>query len=179
MVRAGAIQRGAVLLECVLALALFVACGLVVMSMMDRATNSVVYTRDAEEAVDVARTAMAKIEAGIATPQTLNGPVPVWHDEEDGTYDESLPTGTLWTLEIGTEPSQFDGLTSVTVKAVKQAQGSDEELASYTLHQLVRLTEAKELKIKEKASNERDTTRLDRRPEPKARPEPKKKGGQA
>jgi hypothetical protein len=130
-----------VLLECVVALALFVACGLAVMAMMDRAASSVASTRDAELAVDVARSAMAKIEAGIATPETMNGPVPAWRDESDGSFDDSLPSGDAWVLEVETEPSQFEGLTKVSVRAFKQARGSERELASYTLHQLVRLTE--------------------------------------
>lgn len=129
------------LLECVLALALFVAAGLTIMGMMDRAMSSVAETRDAEMAVDVARTAMAQIEAGIATPETLNGPVPEWRAESDASFDDDLPTGTGWNLEITTEQSQFDGLTKVSVRAYLQAPGSEQELASYTLHQLVRLTE--------------------------------------
>jgi hypothetical protein len=128
-----------VLLECLLALALFVACGLAVMAMMDRAASSVASTRDAEIAVDVARTAMAKLEAGIATSETLNGPVPEWRDESDASFDESLPTGAAWNLEVHTEPSQFEGLTKVSVRAFKQTPGAQTELASYTLHQLVRL----------------------------------------
>ncbi len=135
-------RRGAVLLECLLALALFVACGLSVMAMMDRAMASVAATRDAEIATDIARTAMAKIEAGLATPETMNGPVPAWRDEGDASFDESLPTGELWNLEIETEPSAFEGLTRVSVRAYKQTPGSEQELASFTLTQLVRLTAA-------------------------------------
>ncbi len=132
-------RRGAVLLECILALSLFVACGLAVMAMMDRAAASVAATRDAEQAVDVARTAMAKIEAGIATPETLNGPVPEWRDERDATFDDSLPRGSGWLLEVETEPSQFAGLTHVGVRAVKIVPGSEVELVSFKLDQLVRL----------------------------------------
>ena len=128
------------LLECLLALALFVACGLSVMAMMDRAMASVASTRDAEIATDIARTAMAKIEAGLATPETMNGPVPEWRDESDASFDESLPTGAAWNLEVETEPSQFDGLTRVAVRAYKQMPGSEQEEASFTLTQLVRLT---------------------------------------
>lgn len=132
---------GAVLFECVLALALFVACGLTIMAMMDRAASSVADTRDAQIAVDVARTAMAKIEAGIATPETLNGPVPAWRGDSDASFDDDLPAGGGWTLEITTEPSQFTGLTKVSVHAYLELAGTDQQLASYTLHQLVRLTE--------------------------------------
>ncbi|HYE60483.1 MAG TPA: hypothetical protein VD997_00680 [Phycisphaerales bacterium] len=133
--------RGAILLECVLALALFVAAGLTIMGMMDRAASSVADTRDYEIAVDVARSAMAQIEAGIASPETLNGPVPQWRDAMDATFDDDLPDESGWNLEITTEPSQFDGLTKVSVRAFRQDPGSEDELVSYTLHQLVRLTE--------------------------------------
>lgn len=133
-------RRGVVLLECLLALALFVACGLSVMAMMDRAMASVAATRDAQIAADVARTAMAQIEAGLGTPETMNGPVPEWRDDRDASFDESLPTGALWHLEVTTEPSQFEGLTRVSVRAYKQAAASEQELASFTLVQLVRLT---------------------------------------
>jgi hypothetical protein len=123
-------RRGAVLLECVLALALFVACGLSVLALMDHAVDSVASTRDTEQAADLARTTMARVEAGIASPDTLNGPV----------LDENGEKSGAWALEVQTEPSQFEGLAKVTVRAIKHGVG-ESELASFTLHQLVRLTE--------------------------------------
>jgi hypothetical protein len=138
--------RGAILLECVLALALFVACGMAVLAMVDHAVDSVASTRDTEQAADIARSAMARIESGLATPDTLNGPVVV-AENNDGTGGAAAPADSgrqargVWSLEVQTEPSQFQGLTNVSVRAYKQAAGSDQELASFTLHQLVRLTE--------------------------------------
>ncbi len=136
-------RRGAALLECVLALALFVACGMAVLAMVDHAVDSVASTRDAEQAADIARSAMARIEAGLSTPQALNGPVVSWGGDEQGQkIENTTASSAAWSLEIETEPSQFEGLTKVTVRAIKQAGGrGDQELASYTLHQLVRLTE--------------------------------------
>jgi hypothetical protein len=133
------VRRGAALLECVLALALFVACGMAVLALVDHAVDSVATTRDAEEAADIARSAMARIEAGLQTPDTLNGPVK-WGDQTDAA---EMSPGSAWALEVSTEPSQFEGLTKVSVKAYKQGVG-DTELASFTLHQLVRLTEQSE-----------------------------------
>jgi hypothetical protein len=129
--------RGAALLECVLALALFVACGMAVLAMVDHAVDSVAMTRDAEQAADVARSAMARIEAGLTTPQTLNGPLASNPGDEGG--DSQAAADGSWALEVQTESSQFEGLTKVSVRAYKQV--GDRELASYTLHQLVRLTE--------------------------------------
>jgi hypothetical protein len=121
----------------VLALALFVSCGMAVLAMVDHAVDSVAMTRDAERAADIARSAMARIEAGLATPQTLNGPLASGSGDEGG--DARSASDGSWALEVQTESSQFDGLTKVTVRAYKQV--GDSELASYTLHQLVRLTE--------------------------------------
>jgi hypothetical protein len=57
--------------------------------------------------------------------------------------DEDSPTGESpmegWALEVDTEPTQFRGLTRVTIKAVRHV-GDDAVEASYTLRQLVRLS---------------------------------------
>jgi hypothetical protein len=93
---------------------------------------------------------MARIEAGLETPQTLNGPVRAWQPDEGAAAPDGGPRGSGvldmapadsgWELQIDTEPSQFRGLTRVTVKALKRAsEGSDQTEASYTLRQLVRL----------------------------------------
>jgi hypothetical protein len=123
------------LLECVVAIAIFVAAGLMVLGSVSRSSESLERSRDAERAADLARSAMAKIESGLARPETLIGPVKPDDDGIGNVMAESKPSP--WSLEIETEPSQFTGLTHVTVKAVKKS-GSTEN-ASYTLHQLVRL----------------------------------------
>lgn len=141
---------GALLLETMVALAIFVAGGLAVMAMVNRATASMALARDHRGAADQARSAMAKIEAGIATPQTLNGPVAPWDPgedtgEESGTeigsgFSDAPPEASGWELEILTEPSAFEGLTLVSVKAMRRAgEASERVRAAYTLRQLVRL----------------------------------------
>jgi hypothetical protein len=136
------VRRGALLLETVLALAIFVMAGTAVLSLMRGAAGGLIQAREMEKAADLARSAMAKMEAGLATPQTLNGPVRPWlvEDAEKGEKHESSVdegTATGWELEIDTEKSQFSGLTSVTVRAVRRPEGGPE--VSYTLRQLVRL----------------------------------------
>ena len=133
-------RRGAVLLECVLALALFVSAGMAVLALMDGAVRSVERTRDLETAVDLARSAIAKIEAGIATAEELDGPVPIWRDEEDATFDDELPEPGPWSLEITTEPAQFEGLQRVRVRAIRREPSSEREEASFVLDQLVATT---------------------------------------
>jgi type II secretory pathway pseudopilin PulG len=138
------IRRGALLLETMLALAIFVIAAAAVLSLVDGSVTSLRRATMNEQAADLARTAMAKLEAGIATPQGLDGPVYPWlheaaerGDAGPAAFDEDAqPTG--WVLEVDTTPSQFTGLTRVTVRAVRRT-GDDRELASYTLRQTVRL----------------------------------------
>jgi hypothetical protein len=137
-------RRGALLLETMLALAIFVMAGTAVLSLVDGSLTSLNHARLSEQAADQARTAMAKIEAGIATPQTLNGPAHTWlqdaaerGDAGPTIFDEDAEP-SHWELGIDTEPSQFAGLTTVTVTASRRSRGEG-VLATYTLRQLVRL----------------------------------------
>jgi type II secretory pathway pseudopilin PulG len=128
------------LLEVMLALAIFVMAGTAILALVGRSVAGMERARLAQRAADLARSAMAKIEAGLETPQTLNGPVRAWEPEGEirgGGVVDSLPADSGWELKIDTEPSQFAGLTRVTVRALKQSAGA--ERASYTLRQLVRL----------------------------------------
>lgn len=141
--RPGPQSRGAMLLECLVSLAVFVGAGLTILGLVDRSLASMERARDQAVAVDLARSAMSSIECGLASAETLNGPVTPSEDEADETFDERLPSGAGWYLEIETEASQFDGLTLYRVKASKTlpsgvAGGKGREIASYTLHQLVR-----------------------------------------
>ncbi len=122
--------RGAVLLEVLLSLALLVAAGLTIIGLASQAAGSVERSRDRALALDLARSAMAEIEAGISRPETMGGPV------------ESRVGVGEWGIEVETEPSQFTGLTLVKVRAIRYAAaGSEAEESSVTLQQLVRLGE--------------------------------------
>lgn len=134
-------ERGALLLEVVLALAIFVSAGIAILSLMGGALDSLGALRERVRAADLARSAMARIEAGIADPIALNGPVRAWEDEEGGPGVDMSPRGSGWELAIETEPSEFAGLTRVSVTARRTAERSlPTGAASYTLHQLVRLS---------------------------------------
>jgi len=140
--RSGGGGVGAILLELLLAVAIFSAAGLAILSVMNTSIGSARAMRDAQQAADLARSAMAKIEAGIATPETLHGPVPAWVDEvaTEGAFADAPPTESNWELEVTTDRSQFAGLTLVTVRALRrESPNSDQLRASYTLRQLVRL----------------------------------------
>lgn len=126
------LRRGALLVEVVLALAIFVMAGGAIVNLLSQSMLGVDRSREQARAADLARSAMAKIEAGIETPQTLSGPLE--RSEEGATQ-----AGRGWELEIDTDASQFRGLTRVTVTALKRSPSGAAVEASFKLVQLVRL----------------------------------------
>lgn len=123
-------RRGALLLEVVLALAIFVGAGLAVLGAVERAVGSAEYVRDLHVAADLARSAISGIEVGLEDPIAMNGPVRSW-EEGEGTG-----AGNGWELRVEVSPAPFDGLTLVAVTA--QREGGVRPV-SCTLRQLVRL----------------------------------------
>lgn len=141
---ASPLRRGALLLEAMLALAVFAMAGLAILGAMNRSSSALEAVGDARKAADLAASAMAEIEAGISRPETLHGQVPAWEPEGEG-FADAPPAPSLWELEIETEASGFPGLTKVSVRALKRAApGSDTVVASYALTQLVRLSAEEE-----------------------------------
>ena len=149
-------RRGWLLLEMMIALAIFVGTAFVVLGSIGQGISAVQRTRERARAVDLARSTMAKLEAGLGTATNLSGPVPAWQASDepaDGAdqFDENAVAGfadapappTLWEVEVSTIPGQFPGLTHVAVTVVKHdAPDSDGVAISFTLHQLVRLATA-------------------------------------
>jgi hypothetical protein len=126
--------RGSILLEVLLAIAIFVAAGIATLRVADMATNAASRTALRAKAEDLARSAMAKLEAGVATSETLSGPV---KPESD---DETLsPEDEGWEIEIETEPSRFAELTHVTVRVIRRTGERETPELTHELHQLVRL----------------------------------------
>ena len=149
-------RRAGILLEVMVALSIFAMAGLAILTLLGQSVESFTRTRDVQHAADLARSTMSQIEAGIATPDALVGPVPRWEDsdlalemmsmEQDGPgdfgagFEDSPPGDSDWELEIDSEPTEFRGLSLVTIRAIRRpSPDSDRILASYTLHQLVRL----------------------------------------
>jgi Tfp pilus assembly protein PilV len=125
--------RGAVLLEVLLALALFVAVAMTTLGLTDRVIQSTMDLQEAQRAADLARTAMTRLEAGLATPETLSGAV-----RTEGSEDELGVISEGWEIEVQTSPSRFPELTEVTVRALRRS--GETVAAEFTLKQLVRLS---------------------------------------
>lgn len=110
-------RRGGVLLEVVIALGLFVAAGVFALGSMRSAASAM--TRSAREAIamDLARSKLAELEAGVITLAELREREGVldtvgsmsFDDEEAGTTWR----GREWIVEIETERTEFAGLTLV------------------------------------------------------------------
>lgn len=127
-------RRGGVLLEVLLALVLFVSAAMATLGVVDRLIENSYTLEQRRIAADLARSAMAKLEAGLATPETLSGPVRP--EEDDGGTAEISD----WVLEVQTETSPFPNLTNVSVTAMLAPGGDIENpKSSFTLRQLVRL----------------------------------------
>lgn len=142
--------RGALLMEMMLALAVFVGAALAILSAMGQSAASLAAARERQRAMDLARSAMSRIEAGIETAETLNGPVPEWQDEESTSeFDDAPPEPTGWELVIRTSPFggtgrggdavAGGGLTLVEVTAMRRDPGRAAPAVTVTLRQLVRL----------------------------------------
>lgn len=133
-------SRAAILLECVVALAILVSVAMVLVGTVTRAVDAVEQARQTEQAADLARSTLARIELGLLPLERANGPVAAWRDEGDTSFDDDLPEETGWRLETTSEPSPFEGLTLVTVRAMYQPGGEESGVrAWYALTQAVRL----------------------------------------
>jgi len=137
------------LLEVMLALALFIGAGAAVLSIVGQSVGSLKATRERQHAVDLARSAMAELEAGIKSAEVLNGPVMRWQEQGEEAGSDGASGDSGWELHVETQPTSFAGLSLVTITAVRS--GHDENgPGAFTLRQLVRLFAGDESGVGEK-----------------------------
>jgi len=157
--------RAAILMELMIALAVFVLASLAVGSMLRQGVGALVRSQEQAKAADLARSTMARIEAGLARPEVLDGPVEPWQADPTVWEGDSLAdpdaglaasvgggpggdggmriTGPIWMLDVVSEPSEFEGLSLVTVTASREdPENPDARSVSVTLTQLVGLRNA-------------------------------------
>ncbi len=132
-------RSGALLLEMLVALGLFVMTALAVGMSMSRGMDAIVRDREQARACDLARSAMAKIEAHLASPESLDGAVEEAEGADRIAFDEDAIEASGWELVVEREPSMFEGLSIVHVTARRVDPESGRVLVSATLHQLVRV----------------------------------------
>jgi hypothetical protein len=127
-------RRGALLLELVIALAIVVAVGMALLSMLGGAQRSLSRSVMLSQAADLAASSIAKLEAGIATIDDLDGPVTPEVEMTDPLADVP-PEASDWVVEIETDRSGIAGLTVLEVTA----RYTPDESISRTMRKLVRL----------------------------------------
>lgn len=155
-------RRAAVLLELVLSLAVFLGAALALTRVLTLSVNAMQRAEHQGRAVDLARSAMALIEAGVYQPEALQGEAApellgAAADASAGPgFGAALGGGTAatWRLDIETERSSFPGLTLVAITATRETPSGD-AAAVYTLRQLVRLAAEEDDRI----GDEDDITR--------------------
>ncbi len=135
-------RRGALLLEILIALSLFVTAGSIILVSTTSMTASLARSRDRQIATDLAVSKMAALEAGLTTAEQLNDSlveVELFSDQSAADLDAQMQQAR-WRLVVETEPSRFSPLTNVTIRVLDARSGSvgsETELA--VLHQLIRL----------------------------------------
>lgn len=86
-------RRGALLLECVLALAMLIIGMVLIYAILDSSRDAAEREALTQEAREVAASALALIESGHSGPESLTGPAERWRECKDRAQ---------WQLEIDT-----------------------------------------------------------------------------
>lgn len=130
-------RGGGILFEVVLALALFGGAAAFTLGAVRSVFDSFDEMRRREEAVDLARTKIAELEAGLVTLSDLRSGI---------VEPASGAARHAWTFDLKTHRTAFTGLTLVelTVRedAASRGQPAEANPVSFTLRQLVALRES-------------------------------------
>lgn len=124
---ASAPRRGAVLLETMLALGIFVAAGSLVLSIVADCTRAVARAERLGNAVDCARSLMAELEAGLRPIGDLAG----------GGIDQPEPPWEIFRIEARTVRSDFEGLVLAEISIFEADSVDAEPSALFSLRQLI------------------------------------------
>ena len=140
MNRSGPMPRGGLLLEVMVALAIFVVAGVAILGGLRQSVRHAAAQRDHWKALDLARSGLSMIEAGLATAEEIDGAVPAWRDGERSAaaFDDRPPEPSGWARQVLTEPAGVGGLTLVTIRAYRDRPGG----ASVTLRQVMATRDA-------------------------------------
>ena len=136
-------RRGAILLEVLLSIALFVAAGSLVLGAIRNVARGLDRDERVMQAVDVARTRLGELEAGLVSLEDLRSGS---SDRGDAAREPGQPPWVGYRVEVATTRSEFTDCTLVEVSVfdaageggAAAAGGTGERLA--VLRQLMRLS---------------------------------------
>lgn len=129
-------RLGAVLFEVLLSIALFVGAAAFAMGTSRAMIGNLDRAHREQQAVDVARSKMAELRAGLISIADLQGERIVGVGSLDH-FNEQQAGEQQWTIEIDTSRTEHPGLNLVELTVTELSTRPD--AASYTLRQLVRL----------------------------------------
>ena len=138
----GTTRRGGLLFEVLLAVALFVGAASFSLGCVKSVFSALAQTRREQEAVDLARSSMAELEAGLIGLADLRGqPVDAVGSMRGETAANvtSSTSRPRWIVDVKTRRSEFTGLSLVELTVREDTGVSDENAASFTLRQLMPL----------------------------------------
>jgi hypothetical protein len=135
-------RGGAVLLEVVVSVALFVGAAGVALTAVQSAFNAIERGRRELAAIDIARSKIAELESGqVSLADLRNRPVTEIGSRELRASDVEDAAGFM--VSVKTSPTEFSGLTLVELTVRESITGPDPSAAEgealFTLRQLVRL----------------------------------------
>ena len=137
-------HRGGILFEAMLAIALFVGAGAFTLACVRSVTRTLDRSQAQQEAVDLARSKMAELDAGLTNLGGLRG-------EFSGAIGSQGPSGEVdegtapsrWRLDVVISRSEFTGLSLVELTVLEaitpEAEAAGATAMRYTLRQLVAL----------------------------------------
>lgn len=120
-------RAGGILLETMLALAVFVAAGSLVLGVMTDCTRAIARAERLASAVDCARSLLAEFEAGLRPMGDLAG----------GELEEVPPPWEGFRVEARTRRSDFEGLVLAEIAVFDAAASGAESPAIFVLRQLL------------------------------------------
>ena len=132
-------RRGGILLEVVLAIALFAGAAAFALASVRSVFNTLEQSRLLQEAIDLARSKMSELEAGLITLADLRGnePQQIGSVELRGEGQEAV---FGWHIDVATQRTEFTGLSLVELTVTQTAEV--DQPMRYTLRQLVSLRDA-------------------------------------
>lgn len=145
-------QRGGILFEVMVGIALFVGSAAFTLAAMRNASDRIEQLQQQQQAVDLAASLMAELEAGRVSLADLREGLPrsLGSFENFEALNEDPQTqNSRWEVEVRTQQTQWQGLSLVEITVAEQTPAGaedaalvvDRSVASHTLRQLVRLRE--------------------------------------
>ena len=137
-------HRGAMLLEVMLAVGLFVGSAAFCLAVTRSLFASLQRADRRHLAVDLARSKLAELEAGLVNVQDLRGEWSGAVGSRPRDDLETLAPGPVWEIDVTTSLSEYRGLSLIelTVMEVSQDTGADrDDVVSFTLRRLIALRE--------------------------------------